>query len=147
MANRQDGPHAHCNVFHPSYKWVFVPDLGDNAIHQYGWDNGRLTHQTYIQLPPKDGPRHFVFHPTLPVAYSGCELGSRLQVRSVAQQGVQLSRAACLSTVPPVSLAVTAVRSNSSSHGSITVSFFLATALGDLATLSMLFAYMLCCRC
>lgn len=83
MANRQDGPHAHCNVFHPSYKWVFVPDLGDNAIHQYGWDNGRLTHQTYIQLPPKDGPRHFVFHPTLPVAYSGCELGSRLQVFAV----------------------------------------------------------------
>lgn len=83
MANRQDGPHAHCNVFHPSYRWVFVPDLGDNAIHQYGYEAGRLSHQTHIQLPGGEGPRHFVFHPTLPVAYSGCELLSRVQVFAV----------------------------------------------------------------
>jgi 6-phosphogluconolactonase len=83
MANRQDGPHAHCNVFHPSYQWVFVPDLGDNSIHQYAYDSGRLTPQTHIQLPPGEGPRHFVFHPTLPVAYSGCELLSRVQVFAV----------------------------------------------------------------
>ena len=81
MANRMDGPHAHCNVFHPSYKWVFVPDLGDNCIHQYGYESGRLVHQTHVPLPAGDGPRHFVFHPTLPVAYSGCELRSHVQVR------------------------------------------------------------------
>lgn len=45
MSNRQDGPHAHCNVFHPSYRWLFVPDLGDNAIYQYGYDGGRITPQ------------------------------------------------------------------------------------------------------
>jgi 6-phosphogluconolactonase len=45
MSNRQDGPHAHCSVFHPSYKWMFVPDLGDNCIHQYGYEKGRITHQ------------------------------------------------------------------------------------------------------
>jgi 6-phosphogluconolactonase len=83
MANRQDGPHAHCNVFHPSYNWVFVPDLGDNVIHQYGYKEGRLTHQGHVALPPGEGPRHFVFHPTLPVAYSGCELLSRVQVFAV----------------------------------------------------------------
>jgi 6-phosphogluconolactonase len=81
MANRQDGPHAHCNVFHPSYRWVFVPDLGDNCIYQYGYKDGRLTPQAHVPLGPGDGPRHFVFHPKLPVAFSGCELGSRLQVR------------------------------------------------------------------
>jgi 6-phosphogluconolactonase len=81
MANRQDGPHAHCNVFHPSYRWVFVPDLGDNCIYQYGYKDGRLTPQVHVPLGPGDGPRHFVFHPKLPVAFSGCELGSRLQVR------------------------------------------------------------------
>ncbi|WIA15777.1 hypothetical protein OEZ85_002392 [Tetradesmus obliquus] len=83
MANRQDGPHAHCNVFHPNYRWVFVPDLGDNCIHQYGYKDGRLTPQAHVPLAPGDGPRHFVFHPKLPVAFSGCELGSRLQVFSV----------------------------------------------------------------
>jgi 6-phosphogluconolactonase (cycloisomerase 2 family) len=81
MANRMVGPHAHCNVFHPSYKWVFVPDLGDNCIHQYGYESGRLVHQTHVPLAAGDGPRHFVFHPTLPVAYSGCELRSHVQVR------------------------------------------------------------------
>lgn len=86
MANRQDGPHAHCNVFHPSYNWVFVPDLGDNAIHQYGYKDGRLTSQCHVALPPGEGPRHFVFHPTLPVAYSGCELLSRVQVRAQYMQ-------------------------------------------------------------
>jgi hypothetical protein len=40
MSNRQDGPHAHCNVFHPSYRWLFVPDLGDNCIHQVGSGEG-----------------------------------------------------------------------------------------------------------
>lgn len=80
MANRQDGPHTHCVVFHPSYNWVFVPDLGDNAIHQYGYKDGRLTAQCHVALPPGEGPRHFVFHPKLPVAYSGCELLSRVQV-------------------------------------------------------------------
>jgi 6-phosphogluconolactonase len=92
MANRQDGPHAHCNVFHPSYRWVFVPDLGDNCIYQYGYEDGRLTPQVHVPLAPGDGPRHFVFHPKLPVAFSGCELGSRLQVRSVRVLGAICSR-------------------------------------------------------
>lgn len=96
MANRQDGPHAHCNVFHPSYRWVFVPDLGDNAIHQYGYSKGRLSHECHVALPPGEGPRHFVFHPTLPVAYSGCELLSRVQVSSygvVSEQVVHYGHA------------------------------------------------------
>lgn len=82
MANRQDGPHAHCNVFHPTYKWLFVPDLGDNCVHQYGYDAaaGRIAHQAHIPVAPGDGPRHFVFHPSLPIAYSGCELKSQVTV-------------------------------------------------------------------
>ncbi|GBF97433.1 hypothetical protein Rsub_09599 [Raphidocelis subcapitata] len=80
MANRQDGPHAHSAIFHPSYNWLFVPDLGDNGIHQYRYKDGRLTHEAFIPVAPGDGPRHFVFHPTLPVAFSGCELKSQVQV-------------------------------------------------------------------
>jgi 6-phosphogluconolactonase len=80
MANRQDGPHAHCDVFHPSYQWMFVPDLGDNCIYQYGFKGGKLVPQGYATLEKGFGPRHFVFHPTLPVAYSGCELRNCVQV-------------------------------------------------------------------
>ncbi len=82
MANRQDGPHAHCTVFHPTYKWLFVPDLGDNCIYQYAYDaaTGSLKEEGHVPLSAGYGPRHFVFHPTLPVAYSGCELRSHVQV-------------------------------------------------------------------
>ncbi|GBF92719.1 hypothetical protein Rsub_05088 [Raphidocelis subcapitata] len=83
MSNRQDGPHAHSAIFHPSYNWLFVPDLGDNGIHQYRYKDGRLTHEAFIAVAPGDGPRHFVFHPKLPVAYSGCELKSQVQVFAV----------------------------------------------------------------
>jgi len=105
MANRMDGPHAHCNVFHPSYKWVFVPDLGDNCIHQYGYESGRLVHQTHVPLPAGDGPRHFVFHPTLPVAYSGCELRSHVQVFAVDESNpeevkARITPVQSLSTLP-----------------------------------------------
>jgi 6-phosphogluconolactonase (cycloisomerase 2 family) len=133
MTNRQDGPHAHCAAFSPSGKWLFVPDLGDNGIHQYRWDaraaaeaarcedaalarcgggggdgdvalalgggasadrplapfsglKGPLAHEAFVPLPPGDGPRHLVFHPRLPVAYSGCELRSRVQVFSVDER-------------------------------------------------------------
>jgi 6-phosphogluconolactonase (cycloisomerase 2 family) len=41
---------------------------------------GRLSHEAFIPVAPGDGPRHFVFHPKLPVAYSGCELKSQVQV-------------------------------------------------------------------
>jgi 6-phosphogluconolactonase (cycloisomerase 2 family) len=37
--------------------------------------------QAHIEVAQGDGPRHFVFHPTLPIAYSGCELKSQVQVR------------------------------------------------------------------
>ncbi len=34
--NRQVGPHAHCAHFW--HDWVFIPDLGENAIFQYRYD-------------------------------------------------------------------------------------------------------------
>ena len=34
--NRQVGPHAHCAHFW--HDWVFIPDLGENAVFQYRWD-------------------------------------------------------------------------------------------------------------
>jgi len=142
MTNRQDGPHAHCAAFSPSGRWLFVPDLGDNGIHQYRWDAraareaarledaaleragggtfggggagptlagataasplapfsgpvGLLAHEAFVPLPAGDGPRHLVFHPRLPVAYSGCELRSRVQVFAVDEREDEDEDALC----------------------------------------------------
>jgi len=72
--NRQVGPHAHCAHFWGH--WVFIPDLGENAIFQYGYDEKtkRLTPQTHIEFEPGSGPRHMAMHPTLDICYISNEL-------------------------------------------------------------------------
>lgn len=72
--NRQVGPHAHCAHFWND--WVFIPDLGENAVFQYGYDaeQKRLVPQTHIEFEPGSGPRHMAMHPTLDICYISNEL-------------------------------------------------------------------------
>lgn len=72
--NRQVGPHAHCAHFW--HDWVFIPDLGENAIFQYRWDAAtkQLTHDTIIPFEAGSGPRHMAMHPTLDICYVSNEL-------------------------------------------------------------------------
>ena len=72
--NRQVGPHAHCAHFW--HDWVFIPDLGENAIFQYRWNNKekQLVPDLHIEFEPGSGPRHMVMHPTLDICYVSNEL-------------------------------------------------------------------------
>ncbi len=72
--NRQVGPHAHCAHFW--HDWVFIPDLGENAIFQYRWDPiaKQLTRETHIEFEAGSGPRHMAMHPTLDLCYVSNEL-------------------------------------------------------------------------
>lgn len=72
--NRQVGPHAHCAHFWKS--WVFIPDLGENAIFQYRYDANKksLVPDTHIEFEAGSGPRHMVMHPTLDICYVSNEL-------------------------------------------------------------------------
>ncbi len=72
--NRQVGPHAHCAHFW--HNWVFIPDLGENAVFQYRWDAAtrQLTRETWIEFEAGSGPRHMVMHPTLDICYVSNEL-------------------------------------------------------------------------
>lgn len=72
--NRQAGPHAHCAHFWKH--WVFIPDLGENAVFQYRWDAGerQLTRETWIPFEPGSGPRHMVMHPHRDICYISNEL-------------------------------------------------------------------------
>lgn len=72
--NRQVGPHAHCAHFW--HDWVFIPDLGENAIFQYRYDPAKkqLEPDTHIKFEAGSGPRHMAMHPTLDICYVSNEL-------------------------------------------------------------------------
>ncbi|MEE1558629.1 MAG: lactonase family protein [Arenicellales bacterium] len=72
--NRQVGPHAHCAHFW--HHWVFIPDLGENAIFQYRWDATakQLVGETHIKFEAGSGPRHMAMHPGLDICYVSNEL-------------------------------------------------------------------------
>ncbi len=72
--NRQVGPHAHCAHFW--HNWVFIPDLGENAVFQYRYDANtrRLSADTHIKFEAGSGPRHMAMHPTLDICYVSNEL-------------------------------------------------------------------------
>lgn len=72
--NRQVGPHAHCAHFWN--EWVFVPDLGENAMFQYRYDADAktLAYEQHIVFDPGSGPRHMEMHPWLDVCYVSNEL-------------------------------------------------------------------------
>lgn len=71
---RQEKAHVHATVFSPNQKFLFVPDLGMDKIMQYRFNASAqkpITASTpaFTQVKPGNGPRHFVFHPEIPVAY------------------------------------------------------------------------------
>ncbi len=63
-----DAPHAHMIAPDLQGRFVLATDLGQDRIYIYRWDAsaGKLipAKSAFVSLPPGDGPRHFVFHPT-----------------------------------------------------------------------------------
>lgn len=101
VADRQAEPHAHCVCFGPDDRWLYHVDLGTDQIIAYPVD--RATRQLgapaiAFAAPPGSGPRHLVFHPTLPLALLASELASTLSVLQV--DGGTLVVRDTVSTVP-----------------------------------------------
>jgi len=59
-ATRQRGPHAHQVTFSADNKWMYVADLGIDAVMVYGFDagTGKLTPAEPLRTPAGAGPRH-----------------------------------------------------------------------------------------
>jgi len=84
---RQSEPHAHAIVLDPVFgRIAFVPDLGEDVLHQYLYDpaSGSLTHTCRLQcgLAGKGphGPRYIEFHQEINCAYVVNELGCTVSV-------------------------------------------------------------------
>jgi len=102
VANRQKDCHPHWMGTSHDGQFAFVPDLGADKIFAYQLDaaTGKLTRTDAGATPPGGGPRHFAFHPTLPVGYVVNELAMSLSVMNYDSQSGELTLA---QTVPTLS--------------------------------------------
>ncbi|MGB7439207.1 MAG: lactonase family protein [Candidatus Acidiferrum sp.] len=102
---RQEGPHAHWVQVSPDNRFVFVSDLGLDAILSYHFDAAKGT------LTPNDppmgklaagaGPRHVAFSPNGKFVYVISELANTVTAFSYNADKGTLSEFQILSTLPP----------------------------------------------
>lgn len=84
--DRQEKAHVHSTVFSPDQKYLAVADLGTDKIYFYPFNAGNdkpVTEKAVeVKVKPGSGPRHIVFHPTLPFVYVITELKGEVLVYS-----------------------------------------------------------------
>lgn len=110
---------AHAIQTDPSNQFAFVPHIarfndnvleplrestGPNAIWQLKFDaqTGRLTPNTPLRVEPATrlGPRHYCFHPSLPVVYFSNEQGCSVTAYRLDQTTGTLAEVQTLTTLP-----------------------------------------------
>jgi 6-phosphogluconolactonase len=110
---------AHAIQTDPSNRFAFVPHIarfndnvleplrestGPNMIVQLKFDaqSGQLTPNTPLRVEPATrlGPRHYCFHPTLPVAYFSNEQGSSVTAYRLDAATGTLTAVQTLTTLP-----------------------------------------------
>src|SRR5213082_650011 len=103
-AERQEAPHAHCILPDPSNRFALAADLGADRVFVYGLDlEGKSLHSVEggdAVMRPGAGPRHIVFHPTLPLVFVANELDSTVATLRLDAERGALSPLATHSTVP-----------------------------------------------
>ena len=99
---RQGGPHAHWVGFGGDGQWLYVVDLGTDAVLRLPVDPDAATlgePEIAYAAPAGSGPRHLAFHPAGPRAYLVSELASTLTVLDVDPRGT-LTPVQTRSTLP-----------------------------------------------
>ena len=90
----QTTAHMHAMIPSTDGKWVYASDLGIDQILKYKVDIKKGTveeNPVIFQTSPGSGPRHFVFHPSLPYAYSLEELSNTVSIYSLDKSNGDLS--------------------------------------------------------
>jgi 6-phosphogluconolactonase len=97
---QQDGSHPHQICFSPDGAFAFVPDKGVDCVFavQVNEDTGCLAIAGTAHFPAGTGPRHMVFHPSLPLAYLVGEL--ERSVTTLRRDGPNLTAIASVSSLP-----------------------------------------------
>ncbi len=99
-----DTPHAHMIRSDPTGQFVLAADLALDRILAWKFDSQRGTlsenDPPFVQLPPGDGPRHFVFHPNGRWLYSLQEEASTLVTFDYDSARGRLTAKQTISTLP-----------------------------------------------
>jgi len=97
----QESPRAHCVRFDPNGHFLYAVDLGIDQIISYPVLNGEVGKAvSSIAMDPGDGPRHFIFHPSLNLAFVVNELGSSVVSMKIDHKTGKLARIDKASTLP-----------------------------------------------
>lgn len=101
---RQEGPHAHWVQVSPDNRFVFVADLGLDAIMSYKFDaaKGTLTpnEPPFVSLAPGAGPRHVTFTPNGKYVYAVSELNNTVTAFSYNADNGTFHEFQIISTLP-----------------------------------------------
>lgn len=81
---RQEGPHLHFTALSPGRSALWTLDLGLDALTVYPVCAAPAEPLMRFHFPAGFGPRHLVFHPSLPLAYVVSELCSAVAVLSLS---------------------------------------------------------------
>ena len=97
---RQEGPHAHGAGF--AWDHAHLVDLGADMVLRFPLNgSAQLAGEPFVafRTPAGEGPRHLLFHPTLPRAYLLSELGNKIFVLAPRDRG-RLEDVQRVSTLP-----------------------------------------------
>lgn len=98
---RQRSPHAHCAIFSPDNKYLFVVDLGLDAIIAYQLIDSKLgKSHIALQLEKGNGSRHLCFNQKGDKAYLAAELSSKIFALNYNATNATFSIENSLSTLP-----------------------------------------------
>ncbi len=93
--------HPHHVVFDPSGRFVIIPDKGLDKVFVLRFAEGTLALHSEAVMRPGAGPRHMVFHPSLPFAFVLNELDSTLAACRWDATSGTLTPLHLASTLPP----------------------------------------------
>ena len=85
VESRQLEAHPHSIYTHPRKPYVYVPDLGQDAILHYNFDpaTGKLEMASRLKSTGGGGPRHMAFHSSGSFAYVNNEITSTVDLLSI----------------------------------------------------------------
>ncbi len=106
VPERQNASHAHWTGVSPDNRYLFVPDLGLDAVVIYKFDaaTGKIEPHGKGIVPPGSGPRHMKFHPNGKWIYVLNELSLTVTVFDYDSLKGTMSPTQTIETVPAVEL-------------------------------------------
>ncbi|SEM60359.1 6-phosphogluconolactonase [Mesobacillus persicus] len=97
---RQEKAHSHYADYTPDGKFIVAVELGIDKIFTYRLENDKLIEANRFATKPGSGPRHLVFHPSVPYAYVMTEFSSEVIVLKYNTEDGRFEQRQSISTLP-----------------------------------------------